>query len=246
MKNITKVCICAIPLLCATSFASNGQLKDEKDKLSYTVGVNIAKNLQTQKIDVNIDSLIAGIKDQQKNDKLAMTEDEMRQTVTDFQAQSVKRLESEKKALAEKNLADGMRFLEENKKKKDVVTLASGLQYRVIKAGSGARPKAEDTVTVHYVGKLLDGTEFDGSRKRGEPSKFSPSAVIPGWTEALQLMQPGSEWELVIPANLAYGERGAGELIGPNATLIFDVELLSIDKPAKTSTKTKNALKIKG
>ena len=132
--------------------------------------------------------------------------------------------------LAEKNMEEGEKFLSENKKKKGIVTTKSGLQYIVLSEGNGARPKATDKVKVHYKGTLIDGTEFDSSYKRGEPAVFQVKGVIPGWTEALQLMKVGSKYNLFIPSNLAYGQRGAGSKIGPNVTLIFEVELLSIEK----------------
>jgi FKBP-type peptidyl-prolyl cis-trans isomerase FklB len=135
------------------------------------------------------------------------------------------------KMAGEKNQKEGEAFLAENKKKEGVITLPSGLQYKVIKAGSGNKPKATDTVTVHYQGTLVNGTEFDSSYRRGQPVSFPVNGVIPGWTEALQLMEAGAKWQIVIPSNLAYGDRGAGPQIGPNATLIFEIELISIQEP---------------
>jgi FKBP-type peptidyl-prolyl cis-trans isomerase FklB len=132
--------------------------------------------------------------------------------------------------LGEKNKAEGEAFLAENKKKEGVKTLPSGLQYKVIKAGTGKKPKVTDTVTTHYRGTLMNGTEFDSSYRRGQPVSFQVNGVIPGWTEALQLMEEGAKWQLFIPSNLAYGERGAGRDIGPNATLVFEIELLSIEE----------------
>ncbi len=138
-------------------------------------------------------------------------------------------MEEAAKQLAEKNKNEGERFLAENKEKEGVTTLPSGLQYKVIKAGNGSSPKASDTVTTHYRGALIDGTEFDSSHKRGEPTSFPVGGVISGWTEALKLMKVGAKWQLFVPSDLAYGPRGAGQNIGPNATLIFEVELLSIE-----------------
>ena len=149
------------------------------------------------------------------------------------------RQNAEMKAVAAKNLEDGEKFLTENKKQKGVVTLPSGLQYKIVKEGSGESPKATDTVTTNYRGKLIDGTEFDSSYTRGEPARFAVNAVIPGWTEALQLMKPGAQWVLYIPPKLAYGENGVGNLIGPNATLVFDVDLLSVDKDKSNQDKAK-------
>jgi FKBP-type peptidyl-prolyl cis-trans isomerase len=138
------------------------------------------------------------------------------------------------KEVGDKNMKEGEAFLAENKKKEGVVTLPSGLQYKVITAGTGKKPKATDTVTTQYRGTLIDGTEFDSSYKRGQPTTFPVAGVITGWTEALQLMPVGSKWQLFIPSNLAYGPRGAGHLIGPNATLVFEVELLSIEDTTKS------------
>ena len=134
------------------------------------------------------------------------------------------------KKLGEKNKAEGEAFLAENKKKEGVITLPSGLQYKVIKAGTGKKPKATDTVTVHYQGTLIDGKEFDSSYRRGQPVTFPVNGVIPGWTEALQLMEEGAKWQIFIPSSLAYGDRGAGRDIGPHATLIFEIELVSIQE----------------
>ena len=142
----------------------------------------------------------------------------------------MKKREEEQKKLAEKNAKEGEAFFAENKKKEGIVTLPSGLQYKVIKEGDGPTPKATDTVSVNYKGTFIDGTEFDSSYKRNQPATFKVKGVIPGWVEALQLMKVGSKWQIFIPASLAYGDKGAGNVIGPNATLIFEVELLSIDE----------------
>lgn len=223
------------------------QLKDKKDKISYSIGVDVGKSIQKQKIDVNPNSFLLGFKDGQ-NDKLSlMTEDEIRQTLLALQTEMIDRQKSEAKEMSSKNAAEGQKFLANNKKNKGIVTLASGLQYRIISEGKGESPKATDTVTTHYRGKLINGTEFDSSYARGEPVKFAVNGVIPGWTEALQLMKPGAKWELFIPANLAYGEQGVGQLIGPNATLIFEVELLNVDKhTASEEDKTKKTNNTKG
>ncbi|MEP7015388.1 MAG: FKBP-type peptidyl-prolyl cis-trans isomerase [Verrucomicrobiota bacterium] len=202
------------------------QLKDQKDKVSYAIGLNIGMNFNKQKITVNPDAFAAGIKDGMGG-KPQMTEAEVRETMTTFE----KDMEAKTKAAGDKNAQDGEKFLVENKKKDGVKTTASGLQYKVMKEGSGAQPKETDTVTVNYRGTLIDGTEFDSSYKRNEPATFPLNAVIKGWTEGLQLMKPGSKYQFFIPAKLAYGDRGAGQDIGPNSTLIFDVELMST-KPA--------------
>ncbi|MBS0290387.1 MAG: FKBP-type peptidyl-prolyl cis-trans isomerase [Proteobacteria bacterium] len=212
------------------------QLKDNKDKISYSIGVDVGKGFVKQKIDVNMDPFIAGFKDGQAGKSTLMTEDEIRQTLMALQTEMIEKQKAELKAQAEKNLTAGQKFLDDNKKKKDVVALPDGLQYRIIKEGKGDSPKATDVVTTHYRGKLIDGTEFDNSYNRGEPVKFAVNGVIPGWTEALQLMKPGAKWEIFIPPKLAYGENGVNQIIGPNSTLVFEVELLSVEKGDKQKT----------
>jgi FKBP-type peptidyl-prolyl cis-trans isomerase FklB len=157
-----------------------------------------------------------------------MTEQEVNQTMMNFQKDMMAKQQARTKELGEKNKKEGEAFLAENKKKEGVITLPSGLQYKVIKEGDGKIPTINDTVTVHYRGTLIDGKEFDSSYTRGQPVTFPVKGVIPGFSEALQLMKGGSKWQLFVASNLAYGERGAGEEIGPNATLIFDIELISI------------------
>lgn len=203
-------------------------LKDEKDKVSYSIGLEIGNKLKSQSIDINADILASGVKDGLSGSKALMTEEEIQETMTAFQKEMMAKQAEKTKALAEKNKKEGDAFLEENKKKEGVKTTSSGLQYKVLKDGEGPMPKATDTVTVNYRGTLVDGTEFDSSYKRGEPATFPVNGVIPGWVEALQLMKVGSKFQLFIPSGLAYGERGAGQQIGPNSSLIFEVELLSI------------------
>jgi FKBP-type peptidyl-prolyl cis-trans isomerase FklB len=204
------------------------QLKDQKDKVSYSIGMNIGFNLSKQKVDINPDILAAGIKDSIAG-KPQLTQDQ----VKDVMAQFEKDMEQKQKQAGEKNKAEGAKFLEENKKKPGIKTTASGLQYKVEKEGTGALPKATDMVTVNYRGTLMDGTEFDSSYKRGQPATFPVNGVIKGWTEALQLMKVGSKYQLWIPPNLAYGERSVSPELGPNSTLIFEVELMDA-KPAPT------------
>ena len=196
-------------------------LKDQKDKSSYAIGLNIGMNFNKQKIAINPDVFVAGVKDGLAG-KPQMTEAEVRETMTNLE----KDMEGKQKEASQKNASDGEKFLAENKKKEGVKTTASGLQYKVIKEGTGPQPKATDTVTVNYRGTLIDGTEFDSSYKRGQPATFPLNAVIKGWTEGLQLMKVGSKYQIFIPASLGYGERGAGADIGPNSTLIFEVELM--------------------
>ncbi len=208
-------------------------LKEQKDKISYSIGMNIGNNLKKQAIDVNPDALVSGIKDALSGGKALMTEQEVNDTLMAFQKEMASKQSERLKELGEKNKKEGEAFLAENKKKEGVITLPSGLQYKVIKEGTGETPKLTDTVTTNYRGTLIDGTEFDSSYRREQPATFPVKGVIAGWTEALQLMKVGSKWQLFTPSNLAYGERGAGRDIGPNATLIFDVELLSIKEGAK-------------
>src|SRR5881394_4186763 len=204
------------------------QLKDQKDKVSYSIGMQIGFNLGRQKVDINPDILAAGIKDSLAG-KPQLTPDQ----VKDIMAQFEKDMEQKQKQLGEKNKTEGTKYLEENKKKAGVKTTPSGLQYKVVKDGTGAQPKATDMVTVNYRGTLIDGTEFDSSYKRGQPATFPVNGVIKGWTEALQLMKVGSKYQLFIPSNLAYGERAVSPDLSANSTLIFEVELLDA-KPAPT------------
>jgi FKBP-type peptidyl-prolyl cis-trans isomerase FklB len=201
-------------------------LKNQKDKVSYIIGMDIGNNLKKQSIDVDPNILAKGVKDALSGAKSLLAEKEIQETMGAFQ----KEMMVKKEEVGKQNKKEGETFLAENKKKEGVKTSPSGLQYKVIKAGSGKKPKSTDTVTVHYRGTLINGTEFDSSYKRGQSVSFQVSGVIPGWTEALQLMEEGAKWQLFIPSNLAYGERGAGGVIGPNATLIFEVELVSIQE----------------
>lgn len=229
-KRITAVAASALMLMAVgcTAEEKKVELKDLRDKVSYSIGMNIGRDFKTQGIEVDPDLLAQGIKDVTADSKLLLTEDEVKEAITAFQKEMTAKQETKAKAAGEKNLKEGEAFLAENSKKEGVVTLPSGLQYQVIEAGSGKKPGKDATVSVQYRGTLIDGTEFDSSYKRGEPATFPVSGVIAGWTEALQLMPEGAKWKLFIPAALAYGERGAGQTIGPNATLVFEVELLKI------------------
>jgi FKBP-type peptidyl-prolyl cis-trans isomerase FklB len=203
-------------------------LKDQKDKISYSIGLDIGKNLKQQAIEVNLDALAAGLKHGTTGTGAQMTEEQTREVMMAFQKEMMAKQQAKAAAAGDKNKKEGADFLAANKKKDGVKTTASGLQYKVIKDGTGKTPKATDEVTTHYRGTLIDGTVFDSSYDRKEPTSFPVNGVIPGWTEALQLMKEGAKWQLFIPSELAYGERGAGAKIGPNATLIFDIELLSV------------------
>ncbi len=203
-------------------------LKTQQDKVSYSIGRNIGENLKRQSVDVNQDALAAGIKDALSEGQPLLSDEEVRKVLSEFQQEMRVKAETSMNELGEKNKKEGEAFLSANKKNEGVITLPSGLQYKVITEGTGKSPQASDTVTTHYRGTLIDGTEFDSSHKRGEPATFPVGGVIAGWTEALQLMKVGSKWQLFIPSDIAYGARGAGQMIGPHASLIFEVELLSI------------------
>jgi FKBP-type peptidyl-prolyl cis-trans isomerase FklB len=204
--------------------ADTAELKTDQEKNGYSVGYDIGRSLHRQLTDVDGDAMARGMKDAMGGVAPALPDQEIQQRFASVRQESVKKI-------VEKNKKDGEAFLAKNKGEKGVKTTASGLQYKVITAGKGKQPTADDTVTVNYRGTLIDGTEFDSSYKRNQPATFPVKGVIPGWTEALPLMKEGAKWMLYIPANLAYGERGAGNLIGPNSTLIFEVELVSIAKP---------------
>lgn len=208
--------------------AQENPLKSQKDKVSYSIGIEIGKNLKNQSTDLNPELLARGLQDAFSDKKALLTDEEMKEALISFQKEMMAKQQEAAKKLGEKNKAEGEAFLAENKKKEGITTLPSGLQYKVIKAGSGKKPKATDTVTAHYQGTLINGTEFDSSYRRGQPVSFPVNGVIPGWSEALQLMEEGAKWQVFIPSNLAYGERGAGRDIGPNATLIFEIELVSV------------------
>ena len=208
-------------------------LTTEKDKQSYAIGLSVGKGLHRDAIDVEPKFMLQGIEDALANGKVLLTDDQIKTVMTDLQTQVRQKQEEKMRAAAESNKKDGAAFLAANATKEGVVTLPSGLQYKVLVAGTGPKPTATDSVVCNYRGTLLDNTEFDSSYKRGQPATFPVTGVIKGWTEALQLMPTGSKWQLFIPSDLAYGERGR-QPIGPNATLIFELELLSI-KPSSQS-----------
>ncbi len=226
-----KLLLAAASLFLLTGFASAEmqELKTDKDRLSYSMGVATGTQMKRQSIEVDADMFARGLKDVVSGGKLQMTDQEVQDALMKFQQEMAAKQAEKHKQMAEKNKKEGEAFLAANKTKEGVKTLPSGLQYKIIKEGSGKSPKETDTVTTNYSGTLIDGTEFDSSFKRGEPATFQVKGVIKGWTEALQLMKEGAKWQLFIPSDLAYGERGAGATIGPNSTLIFEVELLSIN-----------------
>ena len=239
MKRLTIVII-ALTFVIAVSAEEKSALKDSKDKVSYSIGLDIGSTLKKQNIDVNADALVAGLKDALTGAKPQLTEEQIKETMTTFSNELKNKQQAATQEAAQKNAAEGEKFLAENKTKPGVKATASGLQYKVLKEGTGASPKETDTVVTNYRGTLINGTEFDSSYKRNEPVTFPVNGVIKGWTEALQLMKKGAKYQLFVPAGLAYGARGAGQDIGPNATLIFEVELVDV-KPAPAASATPEA-----
>lgn len=203
-------------------------LKTEKEKFSYALGMNLGKSLHSQSVPVDPNIFARGMKDALAGGKMALTDDEAHAALTAMQNEVNKRQQAKMQEMGEVNKKEGEAFLAANKSKEGVVALPSGLQYKILQAGTGAKPAASDSVVCNYRGTLIDGKEFDSSGKHGGPATFPVTGVIKGWTEALQLMPVGSKWQLFVPPDLAYGDRGAGGDIGPGATLIFEVELLSI------------------
>ncbi len=211
------------------------KLESREDKISYSIGVNIGNDIkrsfERQGVEVTPAILAKGIQDALSDSDKLMTDQEIMELLTAFQQEMREKMAAktaQKSESADANKAAGEAFLAKNRKKEGVVSLPSGLQYEVVEAGSGKSPSATDTVVVHYKGTLIDGKEFDSSYKRGQPATFPVNGVIKGWTEALQLMKEGAKWKLYIPSDLAYGSRGAGSDIGPNSTLVFDVELIEV------------------
>ena len=218
-----------------TATAAGAPLTTSKDKISYSIGADIGKRLKTDNIDVNPTVLARGIREAFAGSKLALTDEQMHAAMTELQTTMRQKQMAAMQELSGKNKSEGAAYLAANKAKDGVVTLPSGLQYKILTAGTGPKPSATDSVVCNYRGTLIDGKEFDSSYKRGQPATFPVSGVIKGWTEALQLMPVGSKWQLVVPADLAYGDRGAGQEIGPGSTLVFEVELISIADKSKTA-----------
>lgn len=227
MKQVFIILIGVGLLFSICSAGEKLELKDLRDKESYSLGYQFGQSLKSQGLDIKLEVYASGIQDALGGKEPLMSQEEIRATIMELQKRIMAAREKELKGKAAKNLEEGKKFLAENQKKDAVKTLPSGLQYRIIKEGIGPMPKASDSVTVHYRGTLIDGNEFDSSYKRGQPATFRVDGVIRGWMEALQLMKAGSKWELFIPPDLAYGERGMGP-IPPNSTLTFEVELLAV------------------
>lgn len=209
---------------------SKEDLKTQMDKISYGIGLDMGKNFKKNEMAVNTDLFLKGTKDGLAGKDFLMSDEEFRAVMQEFQQEMMQKMMAKNQAAASGNREKGKKFLDDNKARPGVKVTESGLQYEVIKEGKGAQPKPEDTVTVHYVGTLTDGTEFDSSIARGEPAKFQLNRVIPGWTEGVGLMKIGAKYRFVIPDNLAYGERQMGDKIMPGSVLVFEVELLGIEK----------------
>jgi FKBP-type peptidyl-prolyl cis-trans isomerase FklB len=208
--------------------AEKAQLKDQKGKESYSLGYQFGTSLKMQGVDIDLDVYLSAIRDALEGKQPQMSAEEMQRTVMGIRQRTAAAQQKALSEQGEKNLADGKAFLAENAKKQGVKTTPSGLQYKVLSEGKGKTPKKSDTVTVHYRGTLINGTEFDSSLSKGQPATFKVDGVIPGWTEALQMMKEGSKWQLFIPPQLAYGERGMPPRILPQSTLVFEVELISV------------------
>ena len=229
MKRVTAAVI-GLTISSAIAALDTTTLTTDVDKLSYSIGADLGKNFKKQGIDINPAAMTKGLQDGSAGSQTLLTDQEMKDVLNKFQHDLVAKRQAEFTKQAEANKAKGETFLSQNKSKDGVIVLASGLQYKIVKVGSGVKPSKDDTVTVDYSGHLIDGQVFDSSEKTGKPATFKVSQVIPGWTEALQLMPAGSTWDVYIPSNLAYGPRSVGGPIGPNETLIFQIHLISVQK----------------
>ncbi len=224
------IAVAAIVLSAASvATAQDKKIMTAKDSASYAVGASVGRSFKDQEIDVDIDHVVAGMRDALAG-TLKLTPEQLQAALMTLQQQAMERMQARQEVAGNENAAQGEKFLAENKKKPGVKVTESGLQYVVVKEGTGKKPTRDNVVKVHYTGKLLDGKVFDSSVERGEPAEFPLSGVIAGWTEALQLMSVGSKYTIYLPPTIAYGAKGAGGQIGPNATLIFDVELIDIVK----------------
>jgi len=228
MKRIALITLAAA-LVSTLGAADENPLKTQQDKLSYMLGMNIGRDLKRNDVQVDPDLYMRGMKDSLSGGKTLLTDEEAAQVMNAFRSEMREKQMAKQKEAGDKNKKNGEAYLAANKAKEGVKTTPSGLQYKVLVQGTGKIPTTNDTVTTHYRGTLIDGTEFDNSYKRGEPASFPVTGVIKGWTEALLMMPVGSKWQLVIPAEIAYGERGRPN-IPPNSVLLFDIELLDIKK----------------
>ncbi len=229
-----KLLIMALGLAFASSaFAANKALSTSEQKASYSLGADLAKNFTEQGLKIDIKAFTLGLEDTIKHRPLKLTEEEMMSAISDVKKEMLEKQQAQRKVIGDANIKEGQAFLAKNAKKAGVISLPSGVQYKVITEGKGASPTENDTLIAHYSGTLIDGTEFDSSYKRGTPLKFQMGNVIKGWGEVMKLMNPGSKWEVYIPADMAYGAKGAGKAIGPYQTLIFTVELITFNSAAK-------------
>jgi len=229
MKQLSVIILLVVLLGCQQNGGRQAiELNTDMEKVSYSIGVNIGQSFAQQKLELIPEIVARGLEDGMKDGELLLAKEEMEATLKKFSEEKMAQQSSDMAAAGKDNVKEGEEFLAANKGKEGVITTVSGLQYKVITEGTGRTPKPNDTVETHYRGTLIDGTEFDSSYKRGQTATFPVNGVIKGWTEALLLMKEGAKWQLFIPPELAYGERGAGGDIGPNATLIFDIELIAV------------------
>lgn len=229
MKIRTMSFAALMTLASTTAFAADANLTTLEQKASYTLAVDLAKNFEKQGLNIDVKAFQLGLEDALNGKKMRLSTEEMNQAVSEVKQQMIQKQMAQREAQGKANAESGKKYLAENKKKDGVKTLDNGIQYTVLKSGKGDSPKAEDTVFAHYEGRFIDGTVFDSSYERGNPLKFSLDGVIKGWSSVIQKMRPGDKWEVAIPSEMAYGDKGAGEVIGPNQTLIFTIELISFD-----------------
>jgi FKBP-type peptidyl-prolyl cis-trans isomerase FklB len=229
MRFLATLTMALLLVSCENNAQVVKELKTHQDSVSYAIGFNIGQNFKMQSVEVDANILAAAINDVLTEKEGLLNEEQAQQIMMAYQTELMAKQEEKRKADGSKNLDAGKKFLAENKSKEGVQTTASGLQYKVIKMGDGPKPTSSDRVKCHYKGTLIDGKQFDSSIERGEPAVFPVTGVIAGWTEVLQMMPVGSKWQVFIPSELGYGDRGAGDDIGPNATLIFEIELLGIE-----------------
>ncbi len=228
MKYILVLAVVFMFVSCQDGFSGKTEMKTQVDSISYSLGVSIGKDLKEQSFDINPKIVARAMVDVLTEQEQSLTDEQIAELMNAMHMRMMDKQKEGMKEMSEKNLAEGKAFLEANKSKQGVVTLPSGLQYKVIKMGTGKKPKSTQTVSVHYKGTLIDGTEFDSSYKRDKPVTFEVTGVIKGFSEALLLMPVGSKWIIYVPSELAYGEQGAGAVIPPNATIIFELELISV------------------
>ena len=231
MKLKLSILLAALVLASIVSQAAAQETYTEKkDRVGYSIGLNMGRDFAQRELEVGIDAFVQGLKDGLAGAEAKMSDEERQKALVELGQEMKAKQEAKMKAETEKNRKEGQEFLAANAKKEGVKVVESGLQYKVLQEGQGESPGPEDTVTVNYKGSVIDGTVFDSTEKRGQPATFALNQVIKGWSEALQLMKPGAKWMIYLPADLAYGDRGAGPVIGPGKTLIFEVELISVAK----------------